>query len=72
MSRLLLLATYWNEKDWIDLSLEQIDRIDPDEVIICDGCFDSRRENRSTDGTREKIADFVRRRGGRSQAPGDK
>jgi hypothetical protein len=63
MSELILLASYWNECDWIDLSLEQIERLDPAEVIVSDGCFDPRRPERSTDGTREKIEAFVRRRG---------
>jgi len=63
MSQLILLASYWNECDWIDLSLEQIERLDPAEVIISDGCFDPRQEAHSTDGTREKIEAFVRWRG---------
>ncbi|WP_418284157.1 hypothetical protein [Halorubrum sp. DTA46] len=29
------------------------------EVIICDGCFDPKKENRSTDGTREIISEFI-------------
>lgn len=58
-NEIILLATYWNERQWIEPSLEQIRRIDPIEVIICDGCFDPARQNRSTDGTREKIAEFV-------------
>lgn len=59
---IILLATYWNERQWIEPSLEQIRRIDPVEVIICDGCFDPDRKNRSTDGTRNIIADFVSNR----------
>jgi cation diffusion facilitator CzcD-associated flavoprotein CzcO len=58
-NNIILLATYWNERQWIKPSLKQICRIDPIEVIICDGCFDPNRQNRSTDGTREEIADFV-------------
>lgn len=59
---IILLATYWNERQWIEPSLEQIRRIDPIEVIICDGCFDPERQNRSTDGTRKEIANFVSQR----------
>ena len=59
MNNLILFATYWNEIDWIRPSLAQIDRIDPMEIIICDGCFDPDRPNRSIDGTREIIARFV-------------
>lgn len=62
MKNLIILATYWNESEWIDASLEQINQIDPVEVIICDGCFDTNLPNRSTDGTREKIEYFVKHR----------
>ena len=40
MKNLVVFATYWNEIEWIRPSLAQIDRIDPMEIIICDGCFD--------------------------------
>lgn len=61
-NNLVLLATYWNEIDWIDPSLEQIDLIRPVEAIICDGCFDPTYPNMSTDGTREKIEAFAAQR----------
>ena len=57
-----LFATYWNECDWIEASLAQIDAINPREVIICDGCFDPTRPNQSTDGTREIIEAWVAER----------
>ena len=56
---LTIFATYWNEKDWIDASLTQIAKLNPKKVVIVDGCFDTRYENRSTDGTREEIAAWV-------------
>ena len=59
MRNITLFATYWNEIEWIGPSLEQIKRINPKRVVICDGCFDSSQENRSLDGTREKIKKFV-------------
>lgn len=58
-SQLILLATYWNEIDWIKPSLEQIDLINPTEAIICDGCFDPEYPIHSTDGTYEIIQDYV-------------
>ncbi len=58
MTKLVLLGTYWNELEWIDKSLAQIERISPDMVILCDGCFDSSQKNRSVDGTRDKIYEF--------------
>ncbi len=62
MNNLIVFATYWNEIDWVRASLAQIDRIDPREIIICDGCFDPRQPNRSTDGTRDIIASYVNQR----------
>ena len=63
MRNLILFATYWNERQWIEASLAQIEAIDPMEVIICDGCFDDSKDNKSTDGTREIIKDWVSKRG---------
>lgn len=59
-NNLIILATYWNESFWIDPSLDQIKKLNPKEVIICDGCFDPRVPNYSTDGTRKIIENFVR------------
>jgi len=56
---LIVFATYWNERDWIEASLAQIDALNPKEVIICDGCFDPKKPNYSTDGTREVIEAWV-------------
>ncbi len=61
-TNITILATYWNEKDWIEASLAQIDAINPREVLICDGCFDTKYENNSTDGTREIIEKWVKER----------
>jgi hypothetical protein len=59
MNNIILFATYWNEIEWIESSLEQMLKIDPVEIIICDGNFDPKIENRSTDGTYEVIKKFV-------------
>lgn len=53
---------YWNEIDWIKASLKQIEKLDPLEVVICDGCFDPKVPNHSTDGTREIIKEWVSKR----------
>ena len=49
MNNIILMATYWNEAEFVKASLEQIDKIDPIEVIICDGCFDPKQPLNSTD-----------------------
>ena len=59
-TNIIILATFWNEIEWIDASLAQIEKINPKEVIICDGNFDPSFENKSTDGTREKIIEFTK------------
>ena len=60
MNNIVLFATYWNEIEWIKSSLDQILKIDPIEIIICDGNFDPSTPNYSTDGTREIIEKFVK------------
>jgi len=56
---LIILAVYWNERYFIEPSLKQIESLNPAEVIICDGCFNPKLPNYSTDGTREIIEKFV-------------
>ena len=57
---LILFATYWNERYFIEPSLRQIEALNPSEIFICDGCFDPKIfPNKSTDGTREIIENFV-------------
>lgn len=63
MKKLALLATYWNEEEWIEASLKQIEAISPDFCVICDGCFDDKQNNNSSDGTSEKLAIFCERNG---------
>ena len=61
-NNLIIFATYWNEIDWIEPSLKQIEKLNPKEVIICDGCFDPSKINKSTDGTHEIIKKWVSKR----------
>jgi len=59
MSKIILFATFWNEIEWVEASLDQISLINPQEAILCDGCFDPAYPNQSTDGTREIIQSYV-------------
>lgn len=62
-SPIIILATFWNEIDWVDIALKQIDAINPLEVILCDGCFDNNvTPEYSTDGTREILTTYVSRK----------
>ena len=58
-NNLIIFATYWNERYFIEPSLRQIEALNPKEVFICDGCFEPGVANRSTDGTREIIKKFI-------------
>ena len=60
MNKLTVIATYWNEIEWIGYSLKQIEKLDPSYVIIMDGNFDKSVPNYSTDGTREHIEAFIK------------
>lgn len=57
---LTVLATFWNESYWLDACLKELDKIDPDYLVLCDGCFDPKEKSpHSTDGTREMLLDFT-------------
>ena len=56
---LIVLATYWNESRFVRPSLAQIEALNPVEVIICDGAFNPKIPDHSTDGTREILENFI-------------
>jgi hypothetical protein len=58
MSNVVLMGTFWNEIEWVNVSLAQIYVINPKKVILCDGCFDPKYDNYSTDGTNKVIKDY--------------
>lgn len=58
---IVLIGTFWNEIEWIKYSLQQIQKINPREVILCDGCFDNNVSPiNSTDGTSKALNDFAK------------
>ncbi|WP_210397612.1 glycosyltransferase family 2 protein [Motiliproteus sediminis] len=59
MRKITLLATFWNELEWIEASLDQMHKLNADEIIICDGCFDENKYNGSEDGTSEVLRKFA-------------
>jgi len=60
MSRGKFIIFYpcWNDIDWIEASLSQIEYWVPDELYLCEGCWDNKYPARSTDGTREFIEEY--------------
>ncbi len=56
---LIVLATYWNESRFVRPSLAQIESLHPVEVVICDGAFNPKIPDHSTDGTREILENFA-------------
>lgn len=59
MSRLIVLARYWNDMDWLEASLEHIRYWNPDYTIISEGNWDQDFPQYSVDGTRERVESFV-------------
>jgi len=51
----LIIARYWNDMDWLEASLGQIDYWNADKVVVCEGCWDSKFPARSIDGTVERL-----------------
>lgn len=62
MNNLIVLAAFWNEREWVETSLKQLEALNPQEIIISEGSFDTRYPVHSTDGTQEVIADFAKDR----------
>lgn len=56
---LTLMATFWNEAEWLPAALREIEKIDPAFVCICEGNFDPAFPMHSTDGTREVLTEWV-------------
>lgn len=61
MSEIVLFATYWNEIDWISISLNQIDEINPNKIFICEGNFDPKFQIGSSDGTKDILALYAKK-----------
>jgi len=62
MGRLIILARYWNDIDFLQASLNQVDYWDADLVYLSEGAWDQNFEPRSTDGTRENLEEYSKGR----------
>jgi len=60
MGRLIILARYWNDMDFLQSSLDQIDYWNADLVYLSEGAWDQKFEPRSSDGTREKLEEYAK------------
>lgn len=60
MGRLIILARYWNDIDFLQASLNQIDYWNADLVYLSDGAWDQNFEAHSTDGTRELLEEYAK------------
>ena len=56
---LVVIARYWNEAEWIDASIQQIEMWGADQVWISEGCWDQRAFARSIDGTIETLSKAI-------------
>jgi hypothetical protein len=56
---LIIFWTYRNEKQWIIPSLQQLEQLEPREVILCDWCFDPSKPIHSNDWTYEILKERV-------------
>lgn len=61
-NKLIVIARYWNDIEWVEASLEHIDYWGADKVYICEGNWDQKFSARSVDGTREICQEWVRER----------
>ena len=59
--KFVVFACYWNDNgDWLEASLKQVLYWKPDEIYLCEGCFDKNYPARSTDGTREYLEKWAK------------
>ena len=64
LSKLIILARYWNETEYLKASLDYVEYWGADKVILSEGCWDRTKIAQSTDGTRELLVEFAGRRSG--------
>ena len=62
MGKFIIFAPVWNDMDWLEAMINQIDYWKPDLLCFCEGCFDKKYPARSTDGTREYLEEIVKHR----------
>lgn len=61
-NKLIILARYWNDKEWIEASLNHVDYWKADKIYIAEGNWDKKFQAISTDGTRETCEKWVKDR----------
>jgi len=57
--RLIVIARYWNDIEWVEASLKHIEMWDPQAVVLSEGNWDQQWSPRSTDGTRNILEDWA-------------
>lgn len=60
MSKLIVMYPVWNDRDWIEACLEQLEYWKFDKLYFSEGCWDPKMPARSTDGTREYIEKYAK------------
>lgn len=53
MSKITIFATFWNEIDWIEISMKHLFELDAENIFVCEGNYDPKYEMHSTDGTKQ-------------------
>jgi glutaredoxin len=60
MGKLIIFAPVWNDMDWIDAMIKQIEYWSPNQLYFCEGCWDPKFSARSNDGTREYVDTYIK------------
>jgi len=56
---LTLIARYWNEVDWLEASLRQVELWNADKIFLCEGCWDASKPCHSTDDTLWRLYEWA-------------
>lgn len=57
---LVIFFPCWNDMDWMEAAIEQLEYWAPDKLYFCEGAWDTRFPAQSTDGTREFVEKYVK------------
>lgn len=56
---LYVVAAFYNEEQWVESCVKELTEIEPDILIVYDGCFDDKFDNCSNDGTYDILLRFA-------------
>lgn len=57
---LVVLGAFWNDEAMLRRSMKEVEKLNPDLVLLAEGCFDHKKSSESTDATRQIMEEWAR------------